>query len=85
MKSLHTKNKIWTPDRACQRFFKVNSWQKYFEIAKHDEIVSPKRQTSTRNKFFRVQEDDIQQAQRDANDDANRVHGFNDYVSAVVL
>ena len=54
MKSLHTKNKIWTPDRACQRFFKVNSWQKYFEIAKHDEIVSPKRQTSTRNKFFRV-------------------------------
>lgn len=84
MKSLHTRNKIWTPDCACQRFFKVNSWQKYFEIAKHDETVSPKRQTSLRYKFFRVQEDDIQQAQRDADDDANRVHGFDDHVSAVV-
>ena len=25
-KLLHTENKIWTRDRACQRFFKVNSW-----------------------------------------------------------
>jgi hypothetical protein len=24
-KRLHTGNKIWTPDRACQRFFKVNT------------------------------------------------------------
>jgi hypothetical protein len=83
-KRLHTENKIWTPNRACQRFFKVNSWQKYFEIANQDEIVSPERQTSRKYEFFRIQEDDMQQAQRDADDDANRVHGFDDHVSAVV-
>lgn len=54
MKSLHTRNKIWTPDCACQRFFKVNSWQKYFEIANQDEIVNPKRQTSRKYEFFRT-------------------------------
>jgi hypothetical protein len=84
MKSLHTRNKIWTPNRACQRFFKVNSWQKYFEIANQDEMVSPERQTSRKDEFFRIQEDDMQQAQRDADDDANRVRGFDDHVSAVV-
>ena len=46
--------------------------------------MSPERQTSRKYEFFRVQEDDIQQAQRDADDDTNRVHGFDDHVSAVV-
>ncbi|KAI7722348.1 hypothetical protein KC353_g581, partial [Hortaea werneckii] len=83
-KQLHARNKIWTQNRACQRFFKVNSWQKYFEVASQDEGAITERQTSQKHEFFRAQEDDVQQAQRDAADDANRVHGFDDHVSAVV-
>ncbi|KAM0721351.1 hypothetical protein Q7P37_002275 [Cladosporium fusiforme] len=83
-KQLHTKNKMWTQDRACQRFFKVNSWQKYFEVARQNEGAIVERQTSRKHEFFRAQEDDVQQAQRDAADDANRVHGFHEHVSAVV-
>ncbi|KAI7349578.1 hypothetical protein KC320_g5979 [Hortaea werneckii] len=70
--------------RACQRFFKVNSWQKYFEVARQNEGAIVERQTSRKHEFFRAQEEDVQQAQHDAADDANRVHRFNDHVSAVV-
>ena len=45
-KSLHSRNKIWTANRACQRFFKVNSWQKYFEVAKQGGVVDLELQTS---------------------------------------
>lgn len=83
-KQLHAANKIWTQDCACQRFFKVNSWQKYFEVASQGEVADYERQTWQKHEFFRAQENDVQQAQRDAADDADRVHGFDDHVSAVV-
>jgi hypothetical protein len=34
--------------------------------------------------FFHIEEDDIQQTQCDTDDNANRVHGFDDHVSAMV-
>lgn len=43
-----------------------------------------RRQIFQKHEFFRAQEDDVQQAQRDAADHANQVHGFDDHVSAVV-
>jgi hypothetical protein len=42
------------------------------------------RQTSRIEEFFHTQEDDIEQAERDAAEDANRLHGFGDHVYAVV-
>ena len=85
-KQVHTSNKIWTEDHTCQRFFKATSWQRYFEVARQN--VPPGRsnqpRTDQREDFFRSQEDDVRRAERDAVDDANRVHGFNDHVSAVV-
>ena len=82
-KQVHTSNKIWTENNACQRFFKTSSWQKYFEVSRGTE-QSCAQQTDQKHHFFRAQEDDIRQAQRDAVDDANRVHGFDEHRSAVV-
>ena len=83
-KLLHTENKIWTRDHACQQFFKVNSWQKYFEVAHQHTTASLERQRSLKTDFFREQANDIQQAERDATEDAKRVHRFDDHVSTVV-
>lgn len=82
-KQVHTSNKIWTENSACQRFFKTSSWQKYFEVARQTG-QSRVQQTDQKRQFFRVQEDDVREAQRDAADDANRVHGFDEHRSAVV-
>ena len=65
-KSLHSTNKIWTTDCACQRFFKVNSWQKYFEVAQQGIALDLQLQASQKQDFFRAIEDDIQQAHQDA-------------------
>jgi hypothetical protein len=82
-KQVHASNKIWTEHHACQRFFKAASWQRYFEVARQD-VQSGIRQTNKKREFFQAQEDDVQQAERDATDDANRVHGFDEHRSAVV-
>jgi hypothetical protein len=82
-KQLHAINKIWTENHACQRFFKASSWQRYFEAARID-VEGGVRQYNRIEEFFHTQEDDIQQAECDAAEDANRVHGFDDHVSAVV-
>jgi hypothetical protein len=42
------------------------------------------QQNSRIEEFFHTQEDDIQQAEHDAIEDADRVHGFDNHVSAVV-
>jgi hypothetical protein len=47
------------------------------------DVVSGVRQKSRIEEFFHTQEDAIQQAERDAAEDANRVHGSGDHVSAV--
>jgi hypothetical protein len=83
-KRIHTQNRIWTENHACQRFFKVSTWQRYFEVARQDVRGSEQQQTDQKNDFFRLQEDDVRQAEHDASEDANRVYGFDDHVSAVV-
>jgi len=83
-KRLHTSNKIWTDNHACQRFFKVGTWQRYLEVGRQD-TANLERQTSQKHGFFSAQEDDIRQADRDAAEEAERVHGFHGHVSAVVL
>jgi hypothetical protein len=83
-KRIHTQNRIWTENHTCQRFFKVSTWQRYFEVARQDVRGSEQQQTDQKNDFFRLQEDDVRQAEHDASEDANRVHGFDDHVSAVV-
>ena len=83
-KQLHTSNKIWTENHACQRFFKVGKWQRYFEVARQDAAENRERQASKKDDFFQAQANDIQQAECDAAEDADRVHGFDDHVSAVV-
>ena len=75
-KQTHAKNKIWTENHACQRFFKVGIWQHYFEVARQDIAANPERQASRKHDFFQAQEDDIQAAERDAIEDADRVQGF---------
>ena len=83
-KQTHAKNKIWTENHACQRFFKVGIWQHYFEVARQNIAANAERQASRKQNFFQAQEDDIKTAERDAAEDADRVHGFSDHVSAVV-
>lgn len=68
----------------CQRFFKVGIWQHHFEVARQNITANAERQASRKQHFFEAQEDDIKAAERDAAEDADRVHGFDDYVSAVV-
>jgi hypothetical protein len=82
-KQVHASNKIWTEHHACQRFFKATSWQRYFEVARQD-VQSGVQRTNKKREFFQAQENDIQQAEHDATDDANRVHGFDEHRSAVV-
>lgn len=82
-KQIHAGNKIWTENHACQRFFKAASWQKYFGVASRD-VQGDVRQTHQKLEFFRAQEDDVEQAEHDAADDANRVHAFDEHRSAVV-
>lgn len=83
-KQLHSSNRIWSQDHACQRLFRVAGWQKYFEVAKQVTRTQNETQTSKTDVFFRAQEDDVQRARRDAAENADRVHGFDDHISAVV-
>jgi hypothetical protein len=48
------------------------------------DVVSGVRRKTRIEEFFHTQEDAIQQAERDAAEDADRVHGFDEHVSAVV-
>ena len=83
-KRSHTQNKRWTEHHACQRLFKVSTWQKYFEVARQNIGSGSQSRAEVRHDFFRTQENDVRQAEHDATEDANRVHGFDDHVSAVV-
>jgi hypothetical protein len=83
-KQPHTSNKIWTENHACKRFPKVRVWQRYFEVVCHDTSVDLGRQISQKHNFLQAQETDVREAERDAAEDADRVHGFDDHVSGVV-
>ncbi|TKA56062.1 hypothetical protein B0A55_13342, partial [Friedmanniomyces simplex] len=77
-------NQMWEKNRACQRFFKVGKWQRYFEVTVG--CAQERTETSERHKhaFFRKLDKDMGQADRDAADEANRVQGFDEHRSTVV-
>jgi superfamily II DNA helicase RecQ len=78
---------MWECSRPCQLFFKVPGWIRYFEI-NPDSTNREQRGINTFEDgislFFRKQEDDIQRWWEDAQEQANRVEGFDDHRSAVV-
>ena len=84
LKQTNANNRIWTENHACQRFFKVATWQRYFEVACQEAERGNEGQTGQKDEFFRTQEDDIRQVEHEAAGHADRVHGFDDHVSAVV-
>ena len=47
-------------------------------------LANLEKQASRKHDFFLAQENDIQAAARDTTKDANRVHGFDKHVSAIV-
>lgn len=83
-KQQHAPNKAWECGRACQRFFKVGSWQRYFEVEAVPSSNRPRQVTEQHTTFFRQQEEDIQQARDDAAEAANLVEGFDSHRSAVL-
>ncbi|KAK3669171.1 hypothetical protein LTR78_010947 [Recurvomyces mirabilis] len=83
-KQQHAPNKMWESGRACQRFFKVGEWQRYFEVAASGPSSNRREVDDRRARFFRQQEDDIQQAHHDASVAANMVEGFDSHRSTVL-
>ncbi|KAK1076625.1 hypothetical protein LTR33_008780, partial [Friedmanniomyces endolithicus] len=84
--SSHAKmsNEMWEKNRACQRFFKVGKWQRYFEVTAgctQDRTETSERHTHA---FFRKLEEDMAQTDRDAAEEANRVQGFDEHRCTVV-
>jgi hypothetical protein len=67
-----------------QRSLRVGIWQHYLEVARQNVAANLERQASKKHDCFLAQEDDVQAAERDATNNADRVHGFDDHVSAVV-
>ncbi|KAI7206681.1 hypothetical protein KC365_g17003 [Hortaea werneckii] len=84
LKQVHTPNKLWTHNVACQRFFKTGKWQRYFEVQADVVNIPAPRDNDQRDAFFQTQKQDIAQAEQDAVNDANRVRGFGDHRSTVV-
>ncbi|KAK0822439.1 hypothetical protein LTR73_009297, partial [Friedmanniomyces endolithicus] len=77
-------NEMWEKNRACQRFFKVGKWQRYFEVTAgctQDRTETSERHTHA---FFRKLEEDMAQTDRDAAEEANRVQGFDEHRCTVV-
>ena len=72
-KQLHSTNKIWVQDRACQRFFKVSSWQRYFEIASVPSKASAEHITDQKRLFFQAQKKDVEKIASDLAEAANLV------------
>jgi hypothetical protein len=83
-KQAHSANKMWVSNRACQRFFKVSSWQKYFEIASVPPQVSTEHITNQKHLFFQAQKEEVKKTASDLAEAANIVQGFDNHRSTVV-
>ena len=87
---LHSPNKLWETDVACQQFFRVPGWKRYFQVDAGSSSEGVPRQPARgsvedkRRQFFQTQEQRVEEAQRDAADRARRVQGFADHRSTVV-
>ncbi|KAI0994151.1 hypothetical protein K3495_g14031, partial [Podosphaera aphanis] len=49
-KSVHTDNKLWITNQACQRFFKQRIWEQYFQVMQIYNQTAP--ETTNKNKEF---------------------------------
>jgi hypothetical protein len=83
-KQAHSTNRIWVPNRACQRFFKVSSWQKYFEIASVSLQISTEHTSNQKHLFFQAQKEEVKKTASDLAEAANIVQGFDSHRSTVV-
>ncbi|KAK0858003.1 hypothetical protein LTR87_017821 [Friedmanniomyces endolithicus] len=83
-KQVHTRNKLWKCNRACQRFLKAGHSQRYFEPDDGSLATTVERRAGRQQDFFRGQTDDIRQTEQDAVEDANRVRCFEQHRSTVV-
>lgn len=53
-KQATSAGKLWRCDCACQRFFKVGKWQRYFEVKLHSPSDGTTICTSQKHTFFRI-------------------------------
>lgn len=88
-KLVHTANKLWSTDIACQTFFRQQGWLRYFQVT----ITTPTDEArerddgesnDTRSTFFASQHEDISLPRQDAIAAANVVEGFDEHQSTVV-
>lgn len=77
-------NKIWKSNRACQRFFKVGDWQRYFEVAVPRSTDSGTAGKNVTKSFFLKQKESLRSSKEEASKAANRVQGFESHCSTVV-
>ena len=84
LKKVHSDNKIWTCNHACQLFFREGAWKRYFEVSSRHQVHNDCKQHNGRQAFFQSQLESIAAAERDAVGDADRVQGFDDHRSTVV-
>ena len=84
LKQAHSSNRLWECDRPCQQFFKAVQWQRVFEVGIESSRAEESETDNPHHGFFRRQESDLQQVQRDAAEQANRVQGFDDHRSTAV-
>jgi hypothetical protein len=82
-KQSYPRNKLWECNCACQRFFKVGKWQRYFEVNTQSLEASRERNVIGKKQFFQAKRDDIKQAACDLVEAANLVQGFDKHRSTV--
>jgi len=83
-KQVHSENRLWECNRACQRFFKVGRWQRYFEVAASGLQDMTEHTTNQKHLFFQAQKEDVKKTASDLAEAANIVQGFDNHRSTVV-
>ena len=53
IKKAHSSNRLWRINVACQRFFKVGKWQRYFEVSANTSTASTRKEADLKHYFFR--------------------------------
>ena len=84
IKQSHSSNRLWSCNHACQRFFKVGSWQRYFEVVATSSAEKSPATDVLRRSFFRQQEEEVRQMEQDAIKAVNVVEGFDSHRSAAI-
>lgn len=83
-KQCHSENRLWKCNRACQRFFKVGKWQRYFEIAAKGPKAITEHTTNQKHLFFQARKEEVKRTAPNLAEAANIVQGFENHRSTVV-